>query len=282
MADGTGIELEVSRFANPYLEMCRAYIANASTLQAIGRCRALNRRVDSPVTVWILSKTIVPWPIDDLLRWRDVALSPMERMAARGMELESPSDAAAFYHDLFSSVTAAQKAYQRARGSRTNCHLVDLVDIPRIRDIYPGNVHEMAYQAAGHGKRPSRLWCTASGLPGLEERLAEAVGRLAHFKMVEAPAMPPVEATVSVTSAPVPFLELAASESSPSLAAATSSQIVYQTPDGTEFVLPPGGPKVFYAGYWIANGVLEWAGQSVLAQLPGWIKSPGGSAGSPR
>ena len=83
----------------------------------------------------------------------------------------------------------------------------------------------------------------ASGAPRTasrtEERLAEAVGRLAHFKMVEAPAMPPVEATVSVTSVPVPFLELAASMSAPSLAAATSSQIVYQTPDGTEFVLPP-------------------------------------------
>ena len=124
MADGTGIELEVSRFANPYLEMCRAYIANASTLQAIGGAVRSTGGRDNPVTVWILSKTIVPWPIDDLFRWEGRGPQSDGADGSKGDgNWRALSDAAGFYRDLFSSVTAAQKAYQRARGSRTNCHL---------------------------------------------------------------------------------------------------------------------------------------------------------------
>jgi hypothetical protein len=101
MSDGTGVELTVSRFPDPMSERMRAQVAEASIVQAVGRGRAVNRTADNPLTIWSLSKTILPWPVDVLLRWEEEALGLRERTAARGVEFECPAHAAAFYPDLF-------------------------------------------------------------------------------------------------------------------------------------------------------------------------------------
>ena len=204
MADGTGIELEVSRFADPTLEMIRSQIADSSVIQAVGRCRPVNRTADTPVTVWVLSKIILPWPVNDLFRWEDVALDPVERMEARGVLTDSPSVAAALFPDLFPTPEATKKAIQRHRKrvqpkrASIQSRRVTRGQTP-YKDTYKGNVPLSQLIVAWCSRHVATLSCIDSVLPGLEQRLTEALGPLEVFSVVEAPA--PV-------ARPVPAVEL--------------------------------------------------------------------------
>ena len=100
-------------YADPDLEALRVAITDAAVLQAAGRGRAVNRTAETPLSLFILAGVVVPMPVKRIARWADVRLSPQQRMAARGMVTDSPTDAWRLYPDLFPSAEAAKKALQR-------------------------------------------------------------------------------------------------------------------------------------------------------------------------
>jgi hypothetical protein len=109
MQDGSGIALEVSRFQNPVMEMVRAHISDSSIIQDYDRPRGVRRTEANPVTIFLMSKIIVPFPVDNLLDWKDVSLSAGERMKARGVWTLSAMTAHALFPDLFCSEDAAKR-----------------------------------------------------------------------------------------------------------------------------------------------------------------------------
>jgi hypothetical protein len=217
MSDGTGVELEVSRFPNPMSERMRAQVAEASIVQAVGRGRAVNRTADNPLTIWSLSKTILPWPVDTLLRWEDEALGLRARTAARGVEFECPAHAAAFYPDLFPrrpkdddppdapkySVKGANQAYLRSKNEGGE---VNNYDIPFIGNSYKGFVVVVRYKTAGANQKPHRVWCRHdTDLEALEARLATVLGiPLAYFNVVEETERPAVQPQAPAPEISVP------------------------------------------------------------------------------
>ena len=211
MADGTGVELEVSRFESPALEMVRSQIADASVIQAVGRCRPVNRTPDTPVTIWVLSKILLPWPVNDVCRWEDVALDPVERMAARGVWTDSSCIAAALFPQLFPTPGAAKLAIHRHR-KRVQPARVDAqstaaagLHLP-YKSPYKGGVTELRVKVARSGGHYSTLSCIDSALPGLEQRLAEALGALEVFSVGEPPAAPVPSVVEPVPPTDIPFM----------------------------------------------------------------------------
>ena len=113
MSDGTTATLQIRAYTDPDLEALRVAITDAAVLQAAGRGRAVNRTAEAPLALFILADVVVPMSAKRIARWADVRLSPQQRMAARGMVTDSPTDAWRLYPELFPSAEAAKKALQR-------------------------------------------------------------------------------------------------------------------------------------------------------------------------
>jgi hypothetical protein len=115
MRDGSAAPVQVRAYGDPDLEAVRASITDAATVQVIGRGRGLNRTAANPLDVFLLAGDVLaPLPLDTLTTWRDAAPGPSARMAARGVVLTSPSDAARAYPDLFpKGEKAAREALAR-------------------------------------------------------------------------------------------------------------------------------------------------------------------------
>ena len=93
MRDGSGAAVAVRAYEDPDLEAVRAAITDAELMQVIGRGRGINRTAENPLDVWLLAgDAVVALAVDELARWEDVAPAqgPRERMAERGVVLESP------------------------------------------------------------------------------------------------------------------------------------------------------------------------------------------------
>ena len=121
-------------------------------------------------------------PVDGLLLWKDAQLSPVQRMAARGVIFERPCDAQTFWPDLFPSAEAATKAFRR-HGTGTSAEVPDnplyrslIKDCPEPLDW------RVNYQPAGNGRKPGVLHCTSTALNGLKAELTEKLGPLAMFE----------------------------------------------------------------------------------------------------
>jgi hypothetical protein len=189
MSDGSGVMLEVFRYDNPDLELVRAHVADASLVQAIGRGRGINRTEETPLTVHVMLSAIHPYPVSDLARWSDVALDPIERMAARGLVLFSPVDAAKVYPGLFPSAEAARKAVARAEDEQADNPLCR----PIIKECPLAPMKEVSYRLEGKGMKQRRALVARDRLAGLEVFLSDKLG--AAVKLLPAP---------EVTAAPEP------------------------------------------------------------------------------
>ncbi|WP_147426107.1 ATP-dependent DNA helicase [Teichococcus wenyumeiae] len=181
MRDGTGAAIEVRTYADPIAEAIRSAITDAEMVQAIGRARGVNRTAENPVTVWCMADVVTPLVVDELHTWRELAPSPVERMAGRGIFLFSAADAAKIYPDLFSSQEAAKKALQRAGQGR------DFGDISlRVLSIgeCPGNTPStIHYRPEGRGQQTRRALVRADLLPGVLEWLEEKLGPIGFFEI---------------------------------------------------------------------------------------------------
>ena len=214
MADGSRRTILTRRFENPHMDAVRRAIADDNVVQAIGRVRGIRRTAASPVTVFLLSDVVTPYPLKAVTDWPSLALSPVERMAARGVILDSPVDAARAYPDLFATPKAAEHAIRRAAdqppkrllftsiGGLGGCS--DLYTRIRYRPI-PTPAEPKPKTRTAHVTDPGRL-------PSLRAWLEALVGQLALFELDPQPPAPPPSASVpqeiAMTDASNPATEL--------------------------------------------------------------------------
>jgi putative DNA primase/helicase len=177
MSDGTTATLQVRAYADPDLEALRVAITDAAVLQAAGRGRAVNRTAETPLSLFILADVVVPMPVKRIARWADVRLSPQQRMAARGIVTDSPTDAWRFYPDLFSSMEAAKKAFQRtSRGTFPYDSLF-------IGECPSAPLVEGRYRPSGSGPKNRRMWISRWRQRSARADLEAVLGPLAMFEM---------------------------------------------------------------------------------------------------
>lgn len=181
MADGKGGTIEVRAYANPAAEAVSAAITDAEVIQAVGRGRGINRTADDPLRVWLMADVAAPLVVDELLDWRDLAPSAVERMACRGVLLASPGDAAAAYPDLFATPKAAEHALKRAGVGKG-----DLAPIPLriylLRELGGKSPLGFRYRPPGRGQQTRQGWAPPDMDPEDVLRwLEERVGPVALF-----------------------------------------------------------------------------------------------------
>jgi putative DNA primase/helicase len=183
VADGSGAAIKVRRYANPDLEALRLAITDAEVLQAAGRGRAVNRTAETPLTMFIMADVVVPMPVRRIARWADMRLSAHQRMAARGLVSDSPTDAARLYPDLFPSAEAAKKALQRVI-SGTFPYEENLIGkCPRNRVI------EGRYRPQGRGQQLRLIAVAEWRLPQARDDLEAILGPLGVFELAPTPAI---------------------------------------------------------------------------------------------
>ncbi|MBL6082093.1 hypothetical protein JMJ56_29380 [Belnapia sp. T18] len=176
MADGTGGTIEVRAYANPAAEAVSVAITDAEIIQAVGRCRGVNRTAADPVQVWLMADVATPLVVDELLDWRNMAPSAVERMACRGIVLTSATDAAKVYPDILGTAKAASHAFEREglrpdffpNPLRIYFSYGDGEEIP-LRFTYrpPGRGQQIRVGYARSGMDPEEIWRT------LEDHLGE-------------------------------------------------------------------------------------------------------------
>lgn len=181
MADGSGVALQVRAYADPDLEALRVAITDAEVLQAAGRGRAVNRTAMTPLALFILAGVVVPMPVKHIARWGDVRLSPQQRMAARGMVTDSPTDAWQLYPELFLSAAAAKKALQRGISGTSPYDSLFIGECPRNR------ITEGKYRPHGRGQQLRRMWISDWRLPTLRVEMEAVLGPLAMFLLAGCP-----------------------------------------------------------------------------------------------
>jgi hypothetical protein len=202
MADGTGAAISVRAYADPDLEAVRTAISDAEVIQAIGRGRAINRTAETPLDVWVMADVCLPLPVNELVKWADVRLNPIQQMAARGAVIFSPADAVKACPDLFSTEEAAKKAIQRAmpEGDLRDISLSNI----SLRGLSLKSPVRVAYRPVGRGRPWNRIALVAGWrVGGFREWLEGLVGPLAFYEVTEPPPPPPHPSAPAPT--PPPF-----------------------------------------------------------------------------
>lgn len=184
MKDGTGRSIPTRVYADPTLEAIRAAVCDAEVMQAIGRCRAVNRTAENPVLIFLATDVVLPSPVTTLVNWADVRPGVGARMAARGVVLTSPADAICCYPDLFPNAKAAEKAISRNDLiSATSPY--DSLSHKGMSPKYP----PIEYRPIGRGQQTRHAWAT--GEPAqVAEWLAAKLGPLAFCRPAGAPEQP--------------------------------------------------------------------------------------------
>jgi type III secretion system FlhB-like substrate exporter len=209
LASGMAVEIRVSMFKTPEIEMVAKAIGWAQIVQAAGRTRATNRTENNPLDIYIASNAELPWPCEEVRQWKDIEPTSVQRTFARGVIFESPADAYRFYRDIFPTEEAAKKAFQRERERNiVECGRSEVGDISLYKVFIkecPQPRHKTAnssdpvylpivYQVLWAGKKPMTLHCRRGELLGLQNRLEAVLGELGRYLVIETVEQPQVVA----------------------------------------------------------------------------------------
>lgn len=122
----------------------------------------------------------LPIPVERLISTADLDPSPADlMMAAGGVSLENPTDAATAYPHLWATRNAAKKAMEKRREGRLGSN--------RNKDSLiterPQPPFEVSYQRAGPGCSKATAYVDLTIVPGPEAWLTERLGPLANFAL---------------------------------------------------------------------------------------------------
>lgn len=189
---------EADRHPHPIAEAVRWQIAEGELVQIIGRARGINRTAADAVGVLVMVNAPLPLPVDQVLTASDLDPGPNDLMlAAGGVALANPTDAAAAYPTLWTNREAAKKAFERVSdperlgtksgqlGTFPNKELL-IRDCPQLAEKCPqplagsaSLVCRVEYQLAEARRSRSVAWHDPALVPDLAAWLVERLGPLA-------------------------------------------------------------------------------------------------------
>lgn len=109
LSGAAGLAVEGDRHPDPVAEAVRWQIAEGGVLQAIGRARAVNRTTENPVAIEIWNDLVLPHTVEEVVAWDAIPAGYDADMLADGVVLESPSDMAACWPEVWESDKAAER-----------------------------------------------------------------------------------------------------------------------------------------------------------------------------
>ena len=171
--DGTVASVEADRHPDPLADAVRASITEHELLQAVGRCRGLNRSADDPVEVVLLTNVPVPGlVVDELRQWEGPTIDD-EIFAKFGIAIESAGDAAKI-------AGLSRDAVKKARGrlGTFSYKYYSYENVP--------NLCLASYQLRGPGRSRRLAVYDRRRIADCREWLTGKLGPLAYFAEGEA------------------------------------------------------------------------------------------------
>ena len=269
MADGSRRTITTRRFPTPEIDAIRRAIADDQVVQAGERGRAVRRTAVNPLTVIFMTDVVVPYALDGLLAWPNVAPDRVERMAARGLVLQHEEDAAAFYPDLFKNKEAARDAMKpRALKSGGSPIVLDSMGDPPDFRAAP-TVRFKPTASAGKKPRDRTAVVTdLARLPGIRAELEALAGPLARFEIIDASQAGVPAVVEQVIVAPAPVMASATVDEDEEGTIAARHLAADRRRQGVEPSYTPGVPVLEPLDDWIAR--VAWRpGPGYFAPLPG-------------
>jgi putative DNA primase/helicase len=170
-------------FGDARLEAVRSAITDAEVTQAIGRGRGVRRTATRPLTVFVFADVAVPLAVRRVASWDGMRPTLIERMAARGVVLRSPTDAAALYPDLFPNEQAARDAWRQDAGAWRGDLGGILLRESLHRGIPPKSpLLRIRYRVTGRGQQGREAWARPDSIARLRAWLMMMHSSLAMFE----------------------------------------------------------------------------------------------------
>ena len=187
VADGTFRLCQTDQHPDPIAEAVRWSICEGELVQIVGRPRGVNRTEDNPVDVLVMSNPPIPVRVERLIGEKDLGPSPDDlMMAAGGVCLKSPTDAAAAYPELWDDREEAKKAFQRWEtevGTKSPIwgHSVIGVSYYEMSPDAPDlsqPLLSVEYRVTGNGREPTLACYDPRLVPDIAARLSDRVGEV--------------------------------------------------------------------------------------------------------
>ena len=160
------------RHPDPMVEAVRFAICEGELLQAVGRGRGVQRDLDTPLNVLILTNVPIPVPVDELTSWTELRdmIGPIEALAARGVVPLDYHGMATALDDWFKGGDAAKEWFRYRPESEARLDMIrtrakrgewlstsELVGIP-FKNITKGNSHQLRpFRYRRSGDRQSNI-----------------------------------------------------------------------------------------------------------------------------
>ncbi len=113
LKNGAGVGVTSDQHPDPMAEAVRWQICEGGLIQAIGRARGVNRTVATPLAIDVVTDVVLPVTVGHVLPWNEVLIGAEVEMLAEGVWIESPTDMAACWPDVWATEKAAE--HWRAR-----------------------------------------------------------------------------------------------------------------------------------------------------------------------
>jgi putative DNA primase/helicase len=160
----TGPAVWCDQHPDPLAEAVRWQICEAELIQAIGRGRGVNRTKATPLDAEILADVVLPIEVDQVEEWR---LPGREvEMAAEGIWLESPTDMATSWPEVWATAKAAERSPESLN-----------------RESYKGKWGSVRYQRSGPNQNWKEAFYDPDVIPDPRGWLEDRVGPLAGFEI---------------------------------------------------------------------------------------------------
>ncbi|WP_272011129.1 bifunctional DNA primase/polymerase [Roseovarius sp. ZX-A-9] len=173
MRSGQNRSLGVLRHEDELAETLRAAICDDELIQVIGRGRGVNRTIQNPLEVHVLSDVVLPLVYDRLTTWDVERPDVLQRMLLAGVAVDSPADAAALHSQLFKNGHQAKMAFERGGFKAQN---------PMNSSYREMCLKSAAYKRAGRGRGWQRAMWIDGDAATARQRLEAALGDLALWQ----------------------------------------------------------------------------------------------------
>jgi hypothetical protein len=164
LKDGSGVGVNADQHPDVLAEAARWQACEAGLIQAIGRGRGVNRTAATPLDIDILADVVLPIEVDQIEEW-SVPGREVE-MAAEGVWLESPTDMAAAWPEVWATAKAAERSPESLN-----------------RESYKGKWGSVRYQRSGPNQNWKEAFYDPDVIPDPRGWLEDRVGPLAGYEI---------------------------------------------------------------------------------------------------
>ncbi|CAA9360622.1 MAG: hypothetical protein AVDCRST_MAG90-2993 [uncultured Microvirga sp.] len=173
--DGTGLGVQTDKHPDVAAEACRWQICEGELIQALGRARGVNRTAGTPLDIDIFGDVVLPISVDQVLEWSEVPAGAEIEMLADGIVLESPTDMAACWPEVWETPEAARQWQKRSTSGQNP-----------IKDILYREMTacDFRYQRPGARQKWRNGAFDPAVVPDPRAWLEARLGRLAGFEVL--------------------------------------------------------------------------------------------------